>query len=204
MLRALSAALPRSQRPCRRLCLSSSPSRISLWMEGAEMVRRQALFLGDSELQQLLHIFRIVQSPISELCFDQNSSTEQSVSHEKPSISTTDTSLSSSNGALDPMDTSPCSTNHLDGIHDDNTYTVPKICKSTKPGRRASPEAIKMWKENGFTSLIIASIELDTWSIVQELLPLLSNSAPFAIYHQYLHFSKHRSLLRLIKLEAPH
>ncbi|XP_058070844.1 cyclin-dependent kinase B2-1-like isoform X3 [Magnolia sinica] len=58
MLRALSAALPRSQRPCRRLCLSSSPSRISLWMEGAEMVRRQALFLGDSELQQLLHIFR--------------------------------------------------------------------------------------------------------------------------------------------------
>ncbi|XP_058070839.1 uncharacterized protein LOC131219610 isoform X1 [Magnolia sinica] len=216
MLRALSAALPRSQRPCRRLCLSSSPSRISLWMEGAEMVRRQALFLGDSELQQLLHIFRIVQSPISELCFDQNSSTEQSVSHEKvwslvfsqllPKLpcQLNVSHLMFCNGALDPMDTSPCSTNHLDGIHDDNTYTVPKICKSTKPGRRASPEAIKMWKENGFTSLIIASIELDTWSIVQELLPLLSNSAPFAIYHQYLHFSKHRSLLRLIKLEAPH
>ncbi|XP_058091431.1 uncharacterized protein LOC131237593 isoform X2 [Magnolia sinica] len=129
---------------------------------------------------------RIVQSPISELCFDQNSSTEQSLSHEKPSVSTTDTSLSSGNGALDPMDMSPCSTNHLDGIHDDNTYTIPKICKSTKLGRRASPEAIKMWKENGFTSLIIASIELDMWSIVQELLPLLSNSAPFAIYHQYL------------------
>jgi len=35
-------------------------------------------------------------------------------------------------------------------------------------------------------SLIIAAPDLDTWTLVKYLLPLLSNSAPFAIYHQYL------------------
>ncbi|KAJ4965591.1 hypothetical protein NE237_017440 [Protea cynaroides] len=47
-------------------------------------------------------------------------------------------------------------------------------------------EVTNLWRENGFSSLIMAAPELDTWSAVQELLPLLSYSAPFAIYHQYL------------------
>ncbi|XP_042517545.1 tRNA (adenine(58)-N(1))-methyltransferase non-catalytic subunit trm6 [Macadamia integrifolia] len=47
-------------------------------------------------------------------------------------------------------------------------------------------EVTNLWRQNGFSSLIVAALELDTWSAVQELLPLLSYSAPFAIYHQYL------------------
>lgn len=39
---------------------------------------------------------------------------------------------------------------------------------------------------NPLCSLLIAAPELDAWIIVQELLPLLSYSASFAIYHQYL------------------
>ncbi|XWS14471.1 hypothetical protein CRYUN_Cryun35bG0012300 [Craigia yunnanensis] len=50
----------------------------------------------------------------------------------------------------------------------------------------APKEAIQLWKENGFSSLIIAAPEQDAWSLVKDLLPLLSYSAPFAIYHQYL------------------
>lgn len=88
-----------------------------------------------------------------------------------------------------------------------------KPCKSVKPGQKAPQEAIKLWKENGFSrfehnlvsilffchvillpsilfpillfSLIIAAPELDPWGIIKEVLPLLSFSAPFAVYHQY-------------------
>jgi len=35
-------------------------------------------------------------------------------------------------------------------------------------------------------SLIVAAPEMDVETIVQDLLPLLSYSAPFVIYHQYL------------------
>lgn len=34
--------------------------------------------------------------------------------------------------------------------------------------------------------MIVVAPELDPWSVVKDLLPLLSYSAPFAIYHQYL------------------
>ncbi|KAK9089521.1 hypothetical protein Scep_028603 [Stephania cephalantha] len=51
----------------------------------------------------------------------------------------------------------------------------------------ASP-TIKACKSLKFC-LVIAAPELDTWSTVQELFPLLSFSAPFAIYHQYLQVS---------------
>ncbi|CAA2993588.1 tRNA (adenine(58)-N(1))-methyltransferase non-catalytic subunit trm6 isoform X2 [Olea europaea subsp. europaea] len=61
-----------------------------------------------------------------------------------------------------------------------------KVDKGTKAGRKAPVEAIKLWKENGFSSLIIAAPNLDPWGIVKEVLPLLSYSASFAIYHQYL------------------
>jgi len=43
---------------------------VDMWSVGcifAEMVRRQALFAGDSELQQLLHIFRLLGTPNEEL-----------------------------------------------------------------------------------------------------------------------------------------
>lgn len=60
-----------------------------------------------------------------------------------------------------------------------------KPAKSIKAGQKATPEAIKLWKENGFSSLIIAAPELDPWGIIKEVLPLLSFSAPFAVYHQY-------------------
>ncbi|KAF0920474.1 hypothetical protein E2562_035374 [Oryza meyeriana var. granulata] len=42
---------------------------VDIWSVGcifAEMVRRQALFPGDSELQQLLHIFRLLGTPTEE------------------------------------------------------------------------------------------------------------------------------------------
>ncbi|CAL1383980.1 unnamed protein product [Linum trigynum] len=38
----------------------------------------------------------------------------------------------------------------------------------------------------GFSSLIIVAPDLDPWSTVKRLLPLLSYSAPFSIYHQHL------------------
>ncbi|OVA18582.1 Eukaryotic initiation factor 3 [Macleaya cordata] len=71
----------------------------------------------------------------------------------------------------------------MDGI---DASSVTKACKSTKPGKKATQEAINSWKQNGFSSLIIAAPELDPWTVAQELLPHLSYSAPFAIYHQYL------------------
>ncbi|KAI3724455.1 hypothetical protein L2E82_36233 [Cichorium intybus] len=61
-----------------------------------------------------------------------------------------------------------------------------KIYKAAKPGEKASQDSINSWKENGFSSLIIAAPDVDAWSIVKEVLPFLSFSAPFVIYHQYL------------------
>ncbi|CAH1435456.1 unnamed protein product [Lactuca virosa] len=61
-----------------------------------------------------------------------------------------------------------------------------KVYKAVKPGEKAPQDAIKSWKENGFSSLIIAAPDVDAWSIVKEVLPFLSFSAPFVIYHQYL------------------
>lgn len=71
-------------------------------------------------------------------------------------------------------------------VSDNNPSGPSKICKAPKAGVKASKEAIQSWKENGFSSLIIAAPEVDAWSLVKDLLPLLSYSAPFAIYHQYL------------------
>ncbi|KAL3372236.1 hypothetical protein AABB24_008665 [Solanum stoloniferum] len=78
----------------------------------------------------------------------------------------------------------------VDGGMDITPERVPspiiKPVKSIKPGQKAPLEAIKLWKENGFSSLIIAAPELDPWGIIKEvLLPLVSFSAPFAVYHQY-------------------
>ncbi|KAK7275207.1 hypothetical protein RIF29_16316 [Crotalaria pallida] len=74
------------------------------------------------------------------------------------------------------------------GAENTNNTKIPakRVCKAAKAGEKAPQEIIDSWKENGFSSLIIAASEMDTWTLVKDLLPLLSNSAPFAIYHQYL------------------
>ncbi|OMO75411.1 hypothetical protein COLO4_26158 [Corchorus olitorius] len=73
-----------------------------------------------------------------------------------------------------------------DLLPENDLSTVSKTCKAPKAGDKASKESMKSWRENGFSSLIIAAPEQDPWSLVKQLLPLLSYSAPFAIYHQYL------------------
>ncbi|MCL7027435.1 hypothetical protein MKW94_006983 [Papaver nudicaule] len=69
---------------------------------------------------------------------------------------------------------------------ENSASSVVNACKSQQPGKKATKEAITSWKENGFSSLIVAAPDLDPWTVIQELLPHLSYSAPFAIYHQYL------------------
>ncbi|KAK9676125.1 hypothetical protein RND81_11G055900 [Saponaria officinalis] len=61
-----------------------------------------------------------------------------------------------------------------------------RACKSIQAGEKASQELINSWKQKGFPSLIIAAPEADVWTITQKLMPLLSHSASFAIYHQYV------------------
>ncbi|KAL6212812.1 hypothetical protein ACLB2K_018028 [Fragaria x ananassa] len=130
---------------------------------------------------------RIVRSPLTDLLL--------SVQTEKPK-------LSSQNGDSCSMETESneqisstvgteevtlASENMASDLTVDTINSVErKPSKSAKLGEKAPHDIISMWKENGFSSLIIAAPELDTWSLVKEILPLLSNSAPFAIYHQYL------------------
>ncbi|XP_020593940.1 tRNA (adenine(58)-N(1))-methyltransferase non-catalytic subunit trm6 isoform X2 [Phalaenopsis equestris] len=61
--------------------------------------------------------------------------------------------------------------------------TVEKLKTS---GRHASSKLVNSWKERGFSSLIVAAPEMELGSLVQKLLPLLSFSAPFAIYSHCL------------------
>ncbi|KAE8770898.1 putative tRNA (guanine-N(1)-)-methyltransferase,putative [Hordeum vulgare] len=58
--------------------------------------------------------------------------------------------------------------------------------KALRAGKAPSPERKKYWGEHGFSSLIVAAPGHEVESVVADLLPLLSYSAPFAIYHQYL------------------
>ncbi|KAF7026961.1 hypothetical protein CFC21_039042 [Triticum aestivum] len=58
--------------------------------------------------------------------------------------------------------------------------------KAPRAGKAPSPEMMKYWGEHGFSSLIVAAPGHEVESVLADLLPLLSYSAPFAIYHQYL------------------
>ncbi|PON52129.1 Stigma-specific protein [Parasponia andersonii] len=78
--------------------------------------------------------------------------------------------------------------NEISNLLEDNISHGTRSSKSVKAGEKAPEEVIKLWKDNGFSSLIVAAPDQDTWSLVKELLPLLSNSVPFAIYHQFLQF----------------
>ncbi|CAL5205818.1 unnamed protein product [Lathyrus oleraceus] len=127
---------------------------------------------------------RIVRSSISDLLSpkesrpqnpkqDVGSVESQSIDQMSVSVSMEEASHSPENGISDLG-------------AENTTFPALKAYKATKAGEKASQEILDSWKENGFSSLIIAAPDLDTWTVVRDVLPLLSNSAPFAIYHQYL------------------
>ncbi|XP_010934213.1 uncharacterized protein [Elaeis guineensis] len=135
---------------------------------------------------------RIIQAPFSDLCSSQNLDNENSKSHENTQSSemqsqTEDSLLTeSASKSLIALSEDPVV---LEGDympdcrHENNTSTG---CKSANSGRKVPPELVKLWNERGFSSLIVAAPELELGSLIQDLLPLLSYSAPFAIYHQFL------------------
>ncbi|KAK8585173.1 hypothetical protein V6N13_139108 [Hibiscus sabdariffa] len=127
----------------------------------------------------------ILQCSLDDLCSVQNETGVQVSQHEDVcameihsnektslSVSTEEVPLSSINGVTE--------------LVPENELTSSKTSKAPKAGEKAPKESIQSWKKNGFSSLIIAAPEQDAWSLVKDLLPLLTYSAPFAIYHQYL------------------
>ncbi|XVE69746.1 hypothetical protein DITRI_Ditri10aG0015900 [Diplodiscus trichospermus] len=129
---------------------------------------------------------RILWCSLNSLCSAQNGNGEQVSQHEDVctvesqsneqtplSVTKEEVHLSSENGVQEL-------------VPENELSTASKTFKTPKAGDKAPKEAIQSWKENGFSSLIIAAPEQDAWSLVKDLLPLLSYSAPFAIYHQYL------------------
>ncbi|XP_048440263.1 tRNA (adenine(58)-N(1))-methyltransferase non-catalytic subunit trm6-like [Pyrus x bretschneideri] len=129
---------------------------------------------------------RIVKSPLTDLLSFQNGlpkpvsqDTDSCNMEFRPNgqifsaVSTEEVTLTSENVISEPVPESTSS-------------PVIKISKPAKLGENAPQEIISSWKENGFSSLIIAAPELDAWGLVKEILPLMSNSAPFAIFQQYL------------------
>ncbi|KAK1554742.1 hypothetical protein Q3G72_016672 [Acer saccharum] len=128
----------------------------------------------------------IVRAPLSDFSLAQNGTSAQTNSHEdvcNMEIQSND-QISSS---IVMEDISISSENVVSDIVPETTLSpASKFCKVPKAGEKASQEALKLWKENGFSSLIMAAPEIDPWNLVKDLLPLLSYSAPFAIYHQYL------------------
>uniref|UniRef100_A0A803L7D0 tRNA (adenine(58)-N(1))-methyltransferase non-catalytic subunit TRM6 n=1 Tax=Chenopodium quinoa TaxID=63459 RepID=A0A803L7D0_CHEQI len=120
---------------------------------------------------------RIVRCCLNDLCPGQNGSHVQnenmaSDSGNQLDVIEEDVSLEENKTSVD--------TSNKTGKRD------PSTCKAVKAGEVASEELIDSWKEKGFSSLIIAAPEQDVWGILQKLLPHLSYSASFAIYHQYL------------------
>ncbi|KAH8509577.1 hypothetical protein H0E87_011362 [Populus deltoides] len=119
---------------------------------------------------------RIVRAPLHDLCSDQTGT-------KKIDSCNAELNVQISTISIEEM---PLPSKHE--AADSQTIVSPqsKMGKAPKAGEKASEEALKLWKENGFSSLIIAAPDADAWNLVKVLLPLLSYSAPFAIYHQYL------------------
>lgn len=155
-------------------------------------------YLGDTPYPfEIVRIFnfsneicrRVVLSSLSDLSGGRNETSEQSGLVEDASgidSQTTEKSLSPrcSSHSVSMDETTVPTGNGLTKLN--NETAALKACKAAKVGEKAPQEAINMWRENGFSSLLIAAPDMDAWSIVKEVLPLLSYSAPFAIYHQYL------------------
>ncbi|KAL9330452.1 hypothetical protein ACSQ67_000062 [Phaseolus vulgaris] len=126
---------------------------------------------------------RILRSPISDLLLPKESS-EQILQHDVCNVESQSNDETSASVSM--VEISHTSENGISDIGTENTEPALEVRKAPKAGERAQKEVIDLWKENGFSSLIVAAPELDTWTLVKDLLPLLANSAPFAIYHQYL------------------
>lgn len=128
---------------------------------------------------------RIVRSPLTDLSLSQNGTSEQ-IHQQGDDLNMECLSNNQMSSSVGTEEITPTENEKSDLISEATVSPVNKTGKSTKAGNKASKQAIDLWKENGFSSLIIAAPELDLWSLLKDLLPLLANSAPFAIYHQYL------------------
>lgn len=128
---------------------------------------------------------RIVRSCLTDLSLSQTGSSDQI--HQQEDVSNMECLLNQMSSSVSMEEISPLSENDTSDLIPETTVSLlNKLGNSTKAGNKAPQQAIDLWKKNGFSSLIIAAPELDTWDLLKDLLPLLSNSAPFAIYHQYL------------------
>ncbi|KAK1406615.1 hypothetical protein QVD17_42079 [Tagetes erecta] len=126
---------------------------------------------------------RIVRLPLAQLSASQTEVSKENGQHQ-PAISFDDPSNQPDASISSIPSSQPVS---MEENTVSNTETVvSKVYKAAKPGEKAPEDVIKSWKENGFSSLIIAAPDVDAWSIVKEVLPFLAFSAPFVIYHQYL------------------
>ncbi|KQK03209.1 hypothetical protein BRADI_2g06310v3 [Brachypodium distachyon] len=108
---------------------------------------------------------RIVQSPLSDLYSLRNSGNAPCVLND-----------SIQGEADEPSAASDCKRDDCASV----------ASTSAKAGMAPSSERMKYWREHGFSSLIVAAPEYELGSYVSDLLPLLSYSAPFAIYHRCL------------------
>ncbi|VYS55642.1 unnamed protein product [Arabidopsis thaliana] len=124
---------------------------------------------------------RIVQSSINELSSAKTASTEGN--NQQEGVCKAENNINET--ATSDIMVEEISVTTEAGVVD---IVVPesKVIKAAKAGAKASKETIEMWQENGFSSLIMAAQDQDPWIVAKDVLPLLSYSAPFAIYHQYL------------------
>uniref|UniRef100_A0A0D9W1U4 tRNA (adenine(58)-N(1))-methyltransferase non-catalytic subunit TRM6 n=1 Tax=Leersia perrieri TaxID=77586 RepID=A0A0D9W1U4_9ORYZ len=156
---------------------------------------------------------RIVQAPLSDLRSLQNSGNASSVLNDniqaeapeanavpventQPSVpQQVDTALSDEQAQsteVEPIDIDISEPLLDEQVNQDDKSSLGKedgssiASKSLRAGQAPSAERMKYWSEHGFSSLIVAAPDHDADSFVADLLPLLSYSAPFAIYHQYL------------------
>lgn len=133
---------------------------------------------------------RIVQSPLTDLTAQTETSLQTEKLEDSHNIVSQPneeiTSICSPPNAVNMEETNLSSEKGISELPETAASPVVQAYKASKAGEKAPREAIKLWRENGFSSLIIAVPDQDAWTIVKEVLPLLSFSAPFAIYHQYL------------------
>ncbi|KAI5082599.1 hypothetical protein GOP47_0002342 [Adiantum capillus-veneris] len=73
-----------------------------------------------------------------------------------------------------------------DGRVEQNVSAKKRNSNAARYGRKPDSEDLSHWVKHGFTGLLMGAPEYEPWSVTQILLPLLSPSSPFAIYHQYL------------------
>ncbi|XP_078446323.1 eukaryotic initiation factor 3 gamma subunit family protein [Wolffia australiana] len=60
------------------------------------------------------------------------------------------------------------------------------VKKSAVAGKMAPADLVNTWKQRGFSSLMIAAPDVDPCTVIDHLLPFLTYSSPFVVYHPYL------------------